>query len=279
MSKINSQILADYEKECAVDARYVEAEMAKHKRKELQVVAINLENEKKRNAHLKEKVEVEEAYLSEFNEFQTKWEKKLEKFEEKVESSRLEMMDNQKDQLEIALQKIEEKYSMMFKEDNNTVLNLKKVEKALAKQKRYIEAQKTREEWRKEQENLAIAQREEIDKKKNDLINEYELKNKKEVDQFVTKINEMRIDVENERQKELNRLVQKYDRIKNQLKTIQDSESKRVKNMKNYKVRDVNETHMNNTSSFINQNNGKFLASKKKVLMKKIKRLDQTKEL
>ena len=49
--------------------------------------------------------------------------------------------------------------------------------------------------------------------------------------------------------------------------------------MKNYKVRDVNETHMNNTSSFINQNNGKFLASKKKVLMKKIKRLDQTKEL
>ncbi len=272
-------ILLDYEKECANDARYVEAEMAKHKVDELKAIAIKVENEKKRNAHLKEKVEVEESYLSEFNEFQSRWEKKLERFEEKVESSRLEMMDNQKDQLEIALQKIEEKYSMMYKEDNNKVLGLKRVEKALAKQKRYIEAQKTREEWRKEQENLAIAQREEIDKKKNDLMNEYELKNKKEVDQFVTKINEMRIDVENERQKELGRLVQKYDRIKNQLKTIQDSESKRVKNMKNYKVRDVNETHMNNTSSFINQNNGKFLASKKKVLMKKIKRLDQTKEL
>ena len=253
--------------------------MAKHKVDELKAIARKVEKEKALNAHLKEKVEVEEAYLNEFNEFQSKWEKKLEKFEELVEASRLEMVDNQKDQLEEALAKIEEKYSLMFKETNNKVLNLQKIEKALAKQRKYIQAQKTREEWRQEQEDLAIRQREEIDKKKNDLMNEYDMKNKKEVDEFVTKINEMRINLENERQKELDKLVLKYDRIKRQLKIIQDSESKRVQNFANYQVREINETHMNNTSSFINQNEGKFLASKKKVLMKKIKRLDQTKEL
>ena len=39
----------------------------------------------------------------------------------------------------------------------------------------------------------------EIDKKKNQLMNEYEIRNKKEIDEFVTKINEMRINLENER--------------------------------------------------------------------------------
>lgn len=54
----------------------------------------------------------------------------------------------------------------------------------------------------------------EIDKKKNQLMNEYEIRNKKEIDEFVTKINEMRINLENERQKELDALSVKYERIK-----------------------------------------------------------------
>ena len=38
-------------------------------------------------------------------------------------------------------------------------------------------------------------------------MNEYELRNKKEVDEFVDKINEMRVNLENERQKEWDELV------------------------------------------------------------------------
>ncbi len=78
------------------EARYIEAEMSKHKKVELKKMAIKIEKEKAVNAHLKEKIDVEEAYLKEFNEFQLKWEKKLDKFEEKVEESRLEMLDHQK---------------------------------------------------------------------------------------------------------------------------------------------------------------------------------------
>lgn len=60
----------------------------------------------------------------------------------------------------------------------------------------------------------------EIDKKKNQLMNEYEIRNKKEIDEFVTKINEMRINLEKERQKELDALTLKYERIKNQLDSL-----------------------------------------------------------
>lgn len=60
----------------------------------------------------------------------------------------------------------------------------------------------------------------EVDKKKNELMNEYEIRNKKEIDEFVNKINEMRINLEKERQKELDKLQLKYDRIKNQLNSL-----------------------------------------------------------
>lgn len=88
-------ILDKYESSCAEEARYVEAEMAKHKKDELRTLAKNIEKEKTINTHLKEKVEVEEAYMKEFGDFQRKWKKKLLKFEEKVESSKKDMLDHQ----------------------------------------------------------------------------------------------------------------------------------------------------------------------------------------
>ena len=46
--------------------------MSKHKQDELKKIAKKVKREKALNNHLKEKVEVEEAYLNEFNEFQAK---------------------------------------------------------------------------------------------------------------------------------------------------------------------------------------------------------------
>lgn len=250
--------------------------MAKHKVDELKAIAQKVEKERALNAHLKEKVDVEEAYLNEFNDFQEKWEKKLQKFEEKVENSRNEMLENQKVQLQDAFNIIEKKYAAASRETNNKVLNLQKIEQSLAHQKRYIEAQKTREEWRKEQENIALQQKIEIDKKKNEIVSEYERKNKKEVDEFVTKINEMRINLENERKKELDKLILKYDKIKQQLNHIQHSESKKVQNSKTYQVRDLNKSNSKNEA---NKTASNLIYSKKKVLMNKIKKLNNTQEL
>jgi superfamily II RNA helicase len=100
-------------------------------------------------------------------------------------------------------------------------------------------------------------------------MNEYELRNKKEIDEFVTKINEMRVNLENERQKELDKLMLKYERIKKQLESIQKSENKRLKNFKNYKVAHMDEGVKKTTS-----HNHNLMQSKKKVLLKKIKNMN-----
>ena len=52
--------------------------------------------------------------------------------------------------------RIEEKFAIRMKESNKDILDMQKKEKTLAGLKKYIEAQKVREEWQKEQENLAI---------------------------------------------------------------------------------------------------------------------------
>ncbi len=117
-----------------------------------------------------------------------------------------------------------------------------------------------------------------IDKKKQKLMNEYELRNKQEIDEFVAKINEMRVNLENERQKELDGLTQKYDKIKNQLTSIQKSENKRLQNFKNYKVVTMvdDDTMLNETKSRIDfkSDEKSLMHSKKKVLMNRVKRMN-----
>jgi hypothetical protein len=90
----------------------VEAEVAKKTKVEVQSLVLKVEKAKAFNAHLKEKIDVEQSYLKEFNDFQIKWERKLNKFEEKVEESRLEMLEHQKYQLKEHLNRIEEKFAL-----------------------------------------------------------------------------------------------------------------------------------------------------------------------
>lgn len=249
--------------------------MAKHKKDELKKIALKVKKERTQNAHLKEKVEIEEAYLNEFNDFQAKWSKKLAKFEKKVEESRKEMLGHQKAQLEEATAAIEEKYALKAKESNNVILNMQRIEKTQAKQKNYIEAQRTKEAWQKEKESLAARQKQQIESKKLEMLAEYELKNKKEVDEFIERINDMRINLENERQRELDALLLKYDKIKSQLKSVQDSETKRVEGVPSYKTRDLNETHLNTTESFVKVDKADDpMDTKRKLIMKKINRLN-----
>lgn len=107
-------------------------------------------------------------------------------------------------------------------------------------------------------------------------MNEYEVRNKKEIDEFVDKINEMRLNLEKERQKELDALTLKYERIKSQLESLQKSEKKRIDNMKNFKMTDMNDTMINDSKSFLSKAevNKNYVDSKKKVLLHRIKKLN-----
>ena len=272
------QILKAYEKECCADSRYIEAEMAKHKIDELKGLAWKVEKEKALNQHLKEKVEVEEAYLKEFNDFTLKWERKLRSFEEKVEKLRVDMVRHQKNQLEEALARVEEKYINEMRDTNNVILQLQVEEKKLAKQRKYIEAQKRREYWQQEKEKLAKKQKLEMERKKNDLINDFELRNKKEIELFISRINDMRLNLEKERKVELEKLQEKFGKIKNDLQSIHKSEKKRIENREKAKRIDLTKTGTlpedeSNANVGTQLPNNTLMSKKKKLLMKRINRL------
>lgn len=64
---------------------YIEAEMSKQKIEELKEKQTKYLHQMTENSQLQEKVEIEEAYLNEFNEFNNKWTQKLQEFEDKLE--------------------------------------------------------------------------------------------------------------------------------------------------------------------------------------------------
>lgn len=69
----------------------------------------------------------------------------------------------------------------------------------------------------------------------------------------------------------------KYERLKNQLDSLQKSESKRIDNMNGFKVTDINDTMVqDNNKSFVSKTeaNKSYVDSKKKVIMSKIKKLN-----
>lgn len=181
-------------------------------------------------------------------------------------------------QLQQAINRIDEKFAEELKETNNNILNLQKVELNLAKQKKYEEAAETRRQWNKEKEMLAARQQLEIEKKKNDLMADYEQKSKKEVDDFIEKINRMRVNLENERKKELDELISKYEKIKTQLKLVQESEQKKLENKGVYLGKDIDETQINIQGKVRPKTGADLIQTKKKVLMKKLGNLNSVRE-
>lgn len=86
----------------------------------------------------------------------------------------------------------------------------------------------------------------------------------------------MRVDLENERRAELDRLIAKYEKIKRQLKQIQDSESIRVDRPL---LKADTLMKLARSKDKVAKSGSGLLQSKKKVLMNKIKKLDNLREL
>lgn len=62
----------------------MEAEMSKHRIVDLKNYMANFKKEILKNYHLKERCEIEDAYIKEFEAFNVFWEKKSKEFEQNV---------------------------------------------------------------------------------------------------------------------------------------------------------------------------------------------------
>lgn len=74
------EILEEHRKNCEREGKYVEAEMAKNRIDELKVQEEQKRKDALRLKQQQERLEIEEAHLMEFNQFNENWDKRMNEF-------------------------------------------------------------------------------------------------------------------------------------------------------------------------------------------------------
>mmetsp|Transcript_93571 Transcript_93571/g.267722 ORF Transcript_93571/g.267722 Transcript_93571/m.267722 type:complete len:209 (+) Transcript_93571:173-799(+) len=134
------QILEEHRKNCERQGKYVEAEIAKNRLEELKLHEENRRKEAMRSRQLAERLGVEEAHMLEYQQFNMDWDRKMGEYEQHANELVEAMRDRHKNELkefqETLLQKQQRpKFS-------RELLNLRRIQEHLAKQKDYTEAHK-----------------------------------------------------------------------------------------------------------------------------------------
>ena len=211
---------------------------------------------------------MEEAYVKEFNSFNNFWEKKEREFEVNAKRIEQEFMEKQKSKYDRFIEKISRDTHIKKNCITHDVLNLQRIELALAKQKKYIEAQNTRIEWQELIKKNFSLFKTKAEQQKVTLIEDFEKKQKAEVVEFQKRLEELKQDQVRIRKSELEKLIYKYDKLKKELDSIHASERKALEKDMPILLTDGNVLASTKTPT------KKTISEKKKFLMQKINRLD-----
>ncbi|GLD95630.1 hypothetical protein PINS_up004307 [Pythium insidiosum] len=128
-------ILEEHRKNCERQGKYVEAETAKNRLEELKVHEENRRREAMRSRQIAERLGVEEAHMLEFQQFNKVWDRKMEEYEQNVEELAVALRERHKSELlEFQKRLLEKQPKPKFSKD---LLNLRRIEEHLARQKEY----------------------------------------------------------------------------------------------------------------------------------------------
>lgn len=216
------QILEEHRKNCEKQGKYVEAEIAKNRLEELKLHEENRRKEAMRSRQIAERLGVEEAHMLEFQQFNIVWDKKMNEYEQHVE----EMVEAMRERHQGELREFQRK--LLGKQHkpkwSRELLNLRKIQEHLAKQKDYTEAHKMKlksdaleawelEKWRnlKQQE---MFQREA----------KFKHRQQQELLALQKRIQTGREEQKKQRQMDLERLLQRYQNVKSELEAQQNLE-------------------------------------------------------
>jgi len=223
------EILEEHRKNCERQGKYVEAEIAKNRLEELKLHEENRRREAMRSRQIAERLGVEEAHMLEFQQFNMTWDKKMTEYETHAEEL-VEAMRNRH-----ASELRDYQRTLMGKEMrpkfSKDLLNLRKIQDTLAKQKDYAEAHKIKlkadalEAWELEKWHSQRQQ---------DLLQkEAKFKHSKQTELIAL---QKRIQTGREEQKknrhlDLERLLQRYQNVKAELEAQQNLERIRMEKM------------------------------------------------
>jgi len=218
------RILDEHRRHCEREGKYLEAETAARRLKELRQHEENRRREAMRSRQTAERLGIEEAHMLEFEQFNAIWEQRMQEYEKSAEEG---------------LEKLKEKHLaeiMAFQEEwqnklprkpklSKELLNMRKIQDTLARQERYQEAQKIkfkadeREAWElarlQDQLSQTLAAKEQRIRQKQH----------QELTGLAKRIQRGREEYKALRQCELERRLQRYKNVKDDLTSKQTIET------------------------------------------------------
>lgn len=216
------QILEEHRKNCEQQGKYVEAEVAKNRYEELKSHEANRRLESMKAQQIKERLGVEEAHMLEFQQFNLLWDKKSKEYEDQCDNNTKAMKDRHLEELKEFQQKLLEKQQKP--KFSTVLLNYRKIEERLARSKKYSEAHKVKAKA----DRLEAEETEQWNEKKQKEMfqqeSQFKATKRQELNALQKRIKTGREAHKKQRQLALERLVQRYQNVKNELDASQNLE-------------------------------------------------------
>ena len=210
------EILEEHCKQCEANGKYVEAEMAKNRIKELKEQKKQIDLDELQTRQQNENIELEETHILEFNNFNQEWDKRMNEFQ--VHSSQLikALEDKHVSQQEEYRGQLEEKIPYKFKPSTD-LLNLKRIQVNLAKQKEYKEAHEVQVRAQKLDQEENQKYTENRDLKIQNAMTKLLQSQDKEMEALRKRVIAGESEQKKQRALELERMFQRYENVKKEL--------------------------------------------------------------
>lgn len=219
-------ILDEHRKTCEKQGKYVEAELAQRRLEDLRKHEEARRREAMKSRQIAERLGVEEAHMLEFQQFTALWDRKISDFEKHAK----ELEDAMKERHSLEMKQFHEQtdFSQVRPKFSRDLLNLRRIQETLARQKEYAEAHKVKvkadnlEAWEREKLRMEHAQGSQTRETKMRQHHTAELAALKK------RIQTTREELKKQRQTELERLLQRFQNVKAELEAQQHMERQRA---------------------------------------------------
>jgi len=222
------QTLETHRADCEMQGNYEEAELAKRRLEQLRQHEENRRREELRSQQLAERLGVEEAHMTELKEFNEIWDTKVLEFEAHAAHLQSTLATRHKDELVSFMKKTKSDTEPRTPRWSRDLLNLRKIQETLAKQKKYAEAGKTKvhaDQLEAKEHAMWKAKRE---ARIASLEEQFLHKQQLEMGGLLKRIQSGREEQKQARKSELERLLQRYHNVKTQLESQQKIIGQRV---------------------------------------------------
>mmetsp|Transcript_3728 Transcript_3728/g.7636 ORF Transcript_3728/g.7636 Transcript_3728/m.7636 type:complete len:284 (+) Transcript_3728:124-975(+) len=222
------EVLEAHRLDCEKQGKYEEAELARMRLEQLRQHEENRRREELRSQQLAERLGVEEAHMTELQEFNEIWDKKVAEFESHAANLQNTLASRHQSEHEAQLDRLRKETEPRTPRWSKDLLNLRKIQETLAKQKKYAEAEKT-----KAQADRVEAQEHAMWKAKREariaaLEEQFLHKQQLEMGGLLKRVTSGREEQKQARKSELERLLQRYHNVKTQLESQQKIIQQRV---------------------------------------------------